>query len=119
MNDDEIVGVVEHGKQRGGILGFPTANIQISHSIAPGVYRGFVRLEGSQNLYMGALYLAPKSHILEVHILDFSGDLYGSTVSIMLQEKIRDPQVFDSESDLVTAITQDVQRIRRLSSSPA
>lgn len=105
-------GIVIGGSARAGSLGFPTANLLLGESDASGIYAAQARAEGKQ--YAAVCYADPTRGILETHLLDFSGDLYGIELSVTLVEKIRDAQVFTSEEELKKAIAGDSERARSI-----
>jgi riboflavin kinase/FMN adenylyltransferase len=115
-----LEGEVVPGEQRGRKIGFPTANLQTEKEQlpAPGVYAIKVRhnlqeYNGVVNLGRRPTFDNEKSTI-EVHLLDFSGQLYGQKIRIYFVERLRDEQKFSSPSDLSTAITADVVRARQI-----
>ncbi len=121
----EVRGTVEHGDQRGRELGFPTANLQIPAEIqlpADGIYAGwFVRADGSVHATAMSLghrptfYERPQgSPLLECHLLDFAGDLYGEAVEVRFVERLRGEVRFDGVDALVAQMTDDVAQTRRL-----
>ena len=96
-------GTVIAGNQIGRTLGFPTANIKVdSFKLLPanGVYAVQVIVKGE--LYKGILNIGQRptlpnsSHSMEVHILDFEGDVYGDEITISFIKKLRDERKFDS-----------------------
>ena len=115
-----ISGVVGYGQQLGRELGFPTANVQLNRFSAPlsGVFAVLVNIAGT--LYRGAANVGLRptvgdlvKPILEVHLLDFKGDLYGQRIAVEFVHKIRDEQKFTGIEQLVATITQDVEMIRQ------
>ena len=105
-----ISGAVIRGKGRGAQLGFPTINIQIpSGKLMPldGVYRATIYADGQE--YAGALFC--RHDLLEVHIIEFSGDLYGENVRIEFEERIRGIEHFADDTTLKAAIAEDVGKI--------
>ncbi|MDD5464254.1 MAG: riboflavin kinase [Candidatus Moranbacteria bacterium] len=108
----KILGIVIEGKKFGRKLGFPTVNIELKESLEGGVYAGFVALEGMK--YVAAIFIFPDKPLLEAHVLDFSGDLYGKNIEVEIGKKIRDSIKFNSEKDLVEQIKLDIQIIRNL-----
>lgn len=109
-----ITGRVLHGQKLGRQLGAPTANIQLKRLRAPlnGVYRVSTVLDGV--LLKGVANIGTRPTVegdgrphLEVHLFDFSGDLYGRTLTVMFHEKLRDEQRFDSLDALQAAIKAD------------
>jgi len=119
-----VEGSVIHGQKRGRHLGFPTANLDIQgHALPPsGIYAAVVH--HNNTAYSGALYLpahdGKHTGNLEVHLIDFSGDLYDSSLKVEFTTKIRNDDLrFDDEKDLIQQIQKDVHQIRNvLSASP-
>ena len=111
----EVEGTVVLGDQRGGTLGFPTANLAVAPDLlvpAYGIYAGSARG------HRAAVSIGTNPHYggterrVEAFLLDFEGDLYGSRVVVELWERLRDEAVFGSEAELVEAIDADVARTR-------
>lgn len=75
-----------------------------------GIFAAKVFVDGKE--YSAAAYADPSRKILEAHLLDFSGDLYGKEIEIELFEKIRDAEPFSDETSLQAAIAADVAKIR-------
>ncbi len=115
-----VHGTVEHGDHRGRTLGFPTANIDVSAiSIAHGVWAGwFERSEGG--VYPAAVSVGVRStfygrngvKLLEAHLLDFEGDLYGESVRVSLAKRLRGQKKFASLDDLVEQLALDIALTR-------
>lgn len=114
-----IAGRVMHGQKLGRTLGAPTANVQLKRLRAPltGVYRVSAELDGTTRKGVANIGTRPtvegdgKPH-LEVHLLDFDGDLYGQRLTVVFHEKIRDEQRFDSLEALQQAIQADFATAR-------
>jgi riboflavin kinase/FMN adenylyltransferase len=111
----ELDGVVVAGDQRGGELGYPTANIALDAQLlcpGHGVYAG------SALGHRAALSIGTNPHYggterrIEPYLLDFAGDLYGQRLVVEVWEKLRDQAVFASEDDLVAQIARDVDATR-------
>jgi riboflavin kinase/FMN adenylyltransferase len=111
----ELDGTVVLGDQRGGTLGFPTANLAVPDElIAPayGIYAG------SAHGHRAAISIGVNPHYggeerrIEPHLLDFEGDLYGQRLLVELWERLRDEQAFASEAELVAQIERDVEATR-------
>lgn len=102
-----VTGEVIRGKRRGTQLGFPTANVLLREKAASGIYAGRVRADGKN--YNAALYVGPEQKIVEAHLLDFFGTLYGKEIDITFVEKVRDHSDFTSEENLVTQISDDIE----------
>lgn len=117
-----IEGEVLRGFQRGRTLGFATANIALGDYVRPrlGVYAVRVNL-GESGLLPGVASVgvnptvgAPLPEpLLETHLLDFSGDLYGKTIEVEMIAFLRDEAKFDSLGELKRQMTQDVIDARR------
>lgn len=106
----KIRGKVIRGKGKGQKIGFPTANLDVDAKVEGGVYAGIVEFEG-RRYKAGLIYFADKK-ILEVHILDFSGDLYGKEIDVEIGKKIREPENFDSDAELISQIKKDLELIK-------
>ncbi len=127
----EMRGTVVTGDQRGRTLGFPTANVAIPDEMlmpADGIYAGWlVRSPGSPNesvlpsaIYVGkrpTFYDDRAMTLLEVHVLDFSGDLYGERVAVRFTHRIRPDARFASVDELALQLRADCDRARQLLSS--
>lgn len=110
-----ISGKVVHGAKRGRELGFPTANVHIKHErpALTGVYA--VKLQGLNavaNLGVRPTIEGVPKLLLEVHVLDFNGDLYGQHVHVEFLHKIRDEIKFASLDALKAQIAVDVKQTK-------
>lgn len=110
-----ISGKVVHGAKRGRELGFPTANIHMRHErpALTGVYA--VKLQGLNaiaNLGVRPTIAGVPKLLLETHVFDFNGDLYGQHVHVEFLHKIREEQKFDSLDALKAQIAQDISIAR-------
>ncbi|WP_432519015.1 riboflavin kinase [Kineococcus sp. SYSU DK006] len=145
-----VEGVVEHGDERGRLLGFPTANIALAslsvherHAVRDGVWAGTVQLDppradgfagggesrgesrdesrGEGRGEGGGVHVAVISvghrptyygrhgeRLLEAHLLDFAGDLYGRSVLVRLHERLRPQRRFAGPLALVEQLRRDV-----------
>jgi riboflavin kinase/FMN adenylyltransferase len=115
----QIAGNVTDGAKRGRQLGFPTANlVPPSEQLLPaeGVYAGLAHLEGDTHRAVANLGARPtfgeSQMLLEVHLLDFKGDLYGQWLRFEFAEHVRSTRRFDSLDDLRTQISRDVEAAR-------
>jgi riboflavin kinase/FMN adenylyltransferase len=111
-------GEVVHGEARGRALGFPTANIVPQTPVLPpnGVYVVQVILDsgvlkGVANLGTRPTF-AGTGTVLEVHLLDFQGDLYGRELEIAFLARLRGEQKFSNLDALKTQITNDIAAAR-------
>ena len=116
----ELDGVVVPGDQRGGTLGYPTANLALDPALLVprfGIYAGAAQAPDRQQ-YRAAVSIGINPHYggqerrIEPHLLDFEGDLYGQRLVVELWERLRDERAFASESELVEQIARDVERTR-------
>ena len=112
-------GRVVTGEQRGRTLGFPTANLHIRpHLVLPpdGVYAVAVPLDGRRIPAVLNIGIRPtfgeRRRTIEVHLLDWSGDLYGRWLVVELIERLRGEQAFAGVDALRAAIAADVARAR-------
>lgn len=118
----EVRGVVAQGDQRGRTIGFPTANVAVARSIclpADGVYAGwFRRPDGSRwpcaiNIGRRPTFYDHAEHaVLEAHLLDFEGDLYGEQVAVEFAHFLRSERKFDGIEALVNQLRLDVDSAR-------
>jgi riboflavin kinase/FMN adenylyltransferase len=111
----ELDGTVVLGDQRGGTLGYPTANLATAAELlvpAYGIYAG------AALGHRAAISIGVNPHYggderrIEPHLLDFEGDLYGRRLLVELWARLRDERAFDSEADLVAQIALDVEATR-------
>jgi riboflavin kinase / FMN adenylyltransferase len=114
----EVDGVVVVGDERGGTLGFPTANLSIEpHLLVPafGIYAG-AALGGRAAVSIGTNpHYGGLERRIEAHLLDFEGDLYGQRLVVELWQRLRDERAFASEAELVAQIASDVEAARAVS----
>lgn len=127
-----VHGKVVHGNGRGAGIGFPTANLDLDHELVPpnGVYVTLVKLLGRQTDPGPATVLhsvtnighrptiagdpkAGSTPVVEVHVLDFQGDIYGERAALEFVEYLRPEQRFESVDALKLAIHKDVESARR------
>lgn len=112
-----IIGTVLHGRGVGHTLGFPTANINLSLTRKMLPREGVYAVRIGRHTGMANLGSQPTFGItgtsLEVHLLDFSGDLYGQTVEVQFLHRLRDIMRFDSAEALQTQLQQDLNACRQ------
>ena len=112
----ELDGTVVAGDQRGGTLGYPTANLRLEPDLACPRYGIYA---GSARGYRAAVSIGTNPHYggterrIEPYLLDFEGDLYGERLVLELWERLRDEKSFASEDELVAQIAHDVEATRR------
>lgn len=113
------IGRVVHGSQLGRELGCPTANIPMRRRVSPvhGVY--VVKVMGEDIDHYGVASVGNRpavggdpAFLLEVHLFDFSGDLYGKRLEVTYLYKLRDEWMFDSLEALKVQIEKDCQMAR-------
>ena len=117
----EIWGTVVKGAGRGGRLGFPTANLQVLNELIPavGVYVTQVQLDG---VPIGSVTnigfrptLTPGTDplpVVESHILDFNGNLYGQPLRLRFLKRLRPEEKFDNVEKLQHQVQRDIQNAR-------
>ena len=118
----EVRGRVVQGDQRGRLLGFPTANVEVPNRMclpADGVYAGwYERPDGSIhpcaiNLGRRPTFYEHADHsLLEAHLLDFSGDLYGEVARVRFTDFLRSERKFDGIDALVAQLKLDIEHSR-------
>ena len=114
----ELDGTVVPGDQRGGTLGYPTANLALDPALLVpryGIYAGAAR-EHRAAISIGTNpHYGGQERRIEPFLLDFEGDLYGQRLVVELWERLRDERAFASEAELVEQIARDVERTRSVS----
>ncbi|MEZ6135951.1 MAG: riboflavin biosynthesis protein RibF [Pirellulaceae bacterium] len=113
----QLSGIVSPGAQRGRELGFPTANLTDIAAFIPahGVYAGCVTIAGRR--FQAAINIGPNPTFdeaqakVEVHILGWSGTLYGQSLCCTLTKRIREVRRFASVGDLRAQIEKDVAEV--------
>jgi len=111
----EVEGIVVGGDQRGGTLGFPTANLQVERDLLVpgyGIYAGATGdLRAAVSIGVNPHYGGTERRV-EAFLLDWEGDLYGRRLVVELWQRLRDEQTFASEAELVAQIARDVEQTR-------
>lgn len=114
-----LTGMVVHGAKRGRQIGYPTANTQVwDQQVIPanGIYAGWVYLHGER--YMAATNVGIRPMFegdditVEPYILDFNQELYGETLTVTFEKRLRDEAKFDSLDALIAQIGADVEASR-------
>ena len=115
-------GSVVKGDQRGRLLGFPTANVEVPNAIclpADGVYAGWhLRPDGERhacaiNLGRRPTFYEHADHsLLEAHLIDFAGDLYGEHARVEFTHFLRSERKFDGIDALISQLKQDIEHAR-------
>jgi riboflavin kinase/FMN adenylyltransferase len=119
-----IEGRVVEGQRLGRTIGFPTANVAVGPELlmpADGIYAGELERADGQVLpaaiYIGhrpTFYDDGAAVLLEVHVLDFDGDLYGERVAVRFVHRIRGDATFDDVDALAAQLAVDCDDARRL-----
>ena len=111
----EVDGTVVWGDQRGGTLGFPTANLRVEPDLlvpAYGIYAGALGdRRAAVSIGINPHYGGTERRI-EAYLLDWAGDLYGDRLVVELWQRLRDERAFESEAALVDQIAEDVRQTR-------
>ncbi|MFK7791566.1 MAG: bifunctional riboflavin kinase/FAD synthetase [Devosiaceae bacterium] len=108
-----VMGEVEHGEKRGRELGYPTANIALDagNALAHGIYATTIKVGGSVYPSVASFGRRPtfgdKPPLLEVHLFDYSGDLYGQQVEVAFHSYLRPELKFDGVEPLIAQMDQD------------
>lgn len=132
----EMIGRVERGRQRGRTIGIPTANLALEMELLPpvGVYAGYFfaspasadtaaitpaaaeidRRHAVINIGYAPTFESAHRLTVEVHVLDFDGDLYDQRVLVQPMHRLRGEQRFGSVPELQQQIARDIERARQL-----
>jgi riboflavin kinase/FMN adenylyltransferase len=116
-----VTGVVGHGAHRGRTIGFPTANLDRIETLLPGDGVYATRVETPRGRFAGAAHIGPNATFgeearkLEVHLLDFEGDLYGQTLSVDFVARLRGTETFSGVEALIEQMKKDVAATRLVS----
>jgi len=114
-----LSGTVTHGAGRGRTLGFPTANVAPTRPVlvAAGVYACTAEVGGRKERAVVNVGVRPTFNettlAVEAYLLDFSGDIYGQTITLTFMSRIREERRFPSVEALRTQIESDVAEARR------
>ncbi len=120
-----VGGTVAHGRGIGHTLGFPTANIDLSltrktlpkegvYVVRIGTPSAHLRHTGMANLGAAPTFGVERP-LLEVHLLDFSGDLYGKEVTVEFLHRLRDTRQFENPEALQAQLANDLEQTRQWS----
>jgi len=117
-------GSVITGDQRGRLLGFPTANVAVPNAVclpADGVYAGWYERPSGEThpcaINVGrrpTFYEHADSSLLEAHLLDFDGDLYGEAAKVRFAHFLRSERKFDGVDALIAQLNHDIDNARDL-----
>ncbi len=113
-----ICGIVESGAKRGRTIGFPTANLGGVRTLVPGTGVYAVRATVDGVTHPAAANVGPNptfgddARKIEVHLLDFTGDLYGQELRVTFVKRLRDTRPFGGVAELVEQLKRDVAEAR-------
>jgi riboflavin kinase/FMN adenylyltransferase len=118
-----LTGTVERGEGRGRQIGYPTANLVVpdARKVVPktGVYATRVTLPGGAE-HWGMLNIGTRptfdgmDETVEVHVLDFTGDLYGESLRVQFLQRLRDEHKFESVAALKTQLSEDKRHCKQV-----
>lgn len=116
-----ISGSVVHGDATGRKLGYPTANVQMKHNLPPlkGVFvvlahaEGMGVLQGVASLGIRPTLKSDAAYVLEVHLFEFSQQIYGKHLRVEFLAKLRDEKKFNGLDELTRQIASDVEQAKR------
>lgn len=112
--------VVRPGRGEGAAMGFATANMQLAPNkrvLADGVYAGYAHVKGMQYRAAVAVGTSPyfeaeSSANIEVHILDFEGNLYGQRVEVQFLHRLRSMREFETQDELIATVLDNIAWVR-------
>ena len=114
-----VCGTVVKDRQVGKKLGFPTVNICLENdkiAVKDGVYVGKVAFNGKSFLSIINCGARPtfsvSERVIEAHLIDFNGDLYGKQIEIYFLDYLRDIKKFESEEGLKEQLSLDVKKAK-------
>jgi riboflavin kinase / FMN adenylyltransferase len=114
-------GRIVEGDQRGRTIGFPTANLQTENELLPpdGVYVTAAIVNGTihaavANIGVRPTVTAGQRRTLEIHLLDFDGDLYGLALRLAFVQRLRDERAFPDVEALRAQIGADARGAQEL-----
>lgn len=116
----QLAGRVVPGVRRGRTLGFPTANLEGIETIipGPGVYAGRCAVDGQT--HAAAVHIGPNLTFgenrakVEIHLLDYNGDLYDRILAVDCLARVRDVRKFESAAELRSQIQADMAKVREI-----
>ncbi len=117
-----VQGRVLKGRELARQMGAPTANIQVDNELLPpdGVWQVMVLIDGVWRHGVSNLGVRPTvensgaQRLLEVHVFDYQGDLYGESLEVVFGNFVRGEKVFDSLSDLEVQIQADIANVKAM-----
>jgi riboflavin kinase/FMN adenylyltransferase len=118
-----VTGTVIHGAHLGRTIGFPTANVPPPLDLVPladGIYATWATIEGEQSRRHAMTYVGTRptvntgQRLVETHLLDYDGDLYGRCLTVDMIERLRSDESFSSLEAMVEQLHRDEQAARRV-----
>lgn len=117
---DWIKDKVRKGDKSAGEIGFPTINLNPKKTgkIKKGIYSSKVKIKGQ--IYSGVLFYGPrlikneKNNVLEIHVLDFNGNIYNQNIEFSVGNYIRDVKNFGTVEELKKEIELDIKKVREI-----
>ena len=112
-------GEVVQGVSRGTVLGFPTANIEVSNTLKLIPQNGVYVVEcivkdqkvfGVMNIGVRPTFSDTKEVIIEVHLIEFKEDIYGEEIRVSILKRLRDEKKFESKEELIYQIERDKRK---------
>ncbi|MEO1795376.1 MAG: riboflavin kinase, partial [Pseudomonadota bacterium] len=116
----QVTGRVVGGAQKGGPMGFPTANVVMPKGTALGHGIFAVRVRYGGETFDGAAYLGTRptfddgKPVLEVFLFDYSGNLYGEEITVIFIDHIRPDRKFETAEALIKQMEVDCENARRI-----
>lgn len=118
-------GIVEHGDARGRTMGFPTANLPLKNTVKVlppnGVYACFTDTEGKTYPSVVNMGVRPtfdrKIHLLEAHLIGYSGNLYDQAIRVRFVKMLRPEIKFQSMDELISQIATDKEAATKILSA--
>jgi riboflavin kinase / FMN adenylyltransferase len=117
----QLEGAVVEGDARGRSLGMPTANVAPNEDLlvpGPGIYAGLgLGHQAAISVGVRPTFETDGQLLVEAHLLDFEGDLYGQTMRLAFLERLRDELRFESAEELAEQMRRDVEQVRTVLAS--
>lgn len=113
-------GTIVEGEKRGREIGFPTTNIDSKWELLPkpGVYATMAVLKGTRYKSITNIGFRPtfghNKLLIETHLFDFSGSVYGEEIKVEFYQRLRDEKKFESVDDLIACIILDVEEVKNI-----
>ena len=116
----EVAGEVQSGRGEGADMGFATANVHVPDALrvlAEGVYAAYALIDGVRYKAAVSVGISPTfadraSANMEVHVLDFEGDLYGTSINVQFAHWLRPMIAFSSTDELISTVMGNIQWVR-------